>query len=210
MFSNILAKSYHQSTLNKRKTKLNAVNGNNEDELLNFFLYGSYEVQHGDYRIFSSQNNDKIPIDNLVNNDKKTKSRCMFEETYMINVSVKQPDTIQNEKQVDVRIEKTPSNIQIPNENIEGDDVILIDIDKSSTDDSIEINHTYDWNIHQHNQGESRKLRTEKLTTPQTPSLATDTKDNEKLFHYLNYLETNHSITPLKSVVKNKVYFMSI
>jgi hypothetical protein len=199
MFSNILAKSYHQSTSNKRKTKLNAVNGNNEDELLNFFLYGSYEVQHGDSQIFSSQNNDKTPIGNLINNDKKTKSRCMFEETYMINVSVKQPDTIQNEKQFDVRIEKSPSNIQIRNKNIEEDEVIPID-----------INHKYNGNINQHNQAESRKLRIEKLTTLQTPSLATDIKDDEKLFHYLNYLETNHSITPLKSVVKAKFYFTSI
>jgi hypothetical protein len=214
MVNNILAKLYDQTKLNRRKTKLDTRKDKSEDELLKFFLHGSYEIQCGDIRIFSSQeidgNNDKIayvkddkiPICHLLSDDKQTKSRCMFEETYMINISIKQPHTIPTEKQVDVCIEQTSSNMPIENENVEEIyQVALDDINTSFTDNSIEVNDNNNWCIDQRNEDTSRKLSIEKtMKTASNPSLlqalnsSTKIKDDENLFHYLNYLETKPSI----------------
>ena len=114
-----LPTSYHKSTLSIQKSKMDTKKVCSEDELLKFFLHGSYDVQRGN--ISSTQNDENsdqtltIPdeqksITNVISEEQKNKSRFMFEETYMINISVKQPDAKPSSKQIDVRIEKALSN----------------------------------------------------------------------------------------------------
>ncbi|CAF2809621.1 unnamed protein product [Rotaria sp. Silwood2] len=126
-----ISPSYHKTMPSSRKSKLETTKVRSEDELLKFFLHGSYDVQRGHMNTCQSEeDNDKtlcikdeiINISSVNTDDKKAKSRCMFEETYMINISVKQPDTTPSSKQIDVRIEKTPSDIPITNEKIDVDD----------------------------------------------------------------------------------------
>ncbi|CAF1243477.1 unnamed protein product [Adineta steineri] len=136
---------YHKPTPTIRKSKLDTTKNRSEDELLKFFLHGSYDVQRGN--IHAAQqiepNHDKTicikeetttTIPNLINDDIQGRSRCMFEETYMINISVKQPDTAPLSKQIDVRIEKTPSEALATNEKIDVDEISSI-FDEDDNDD---------------------------------------------------------------------------
>ncbi|CAF0810697.1 unnamed protein product [Rotaria sordida] len=151
-----MATSYHKPTPSSRKPTLETTKVRSEDELLKFFLHGSYDVQRGHMNTCQvEENDDKIVCikDELMNisssniDDKKAKSRCMFEETYMINISVKQPDTKPSSKQIDVRIEKTPSDIPITNKKIDnindddGDEISSIfDEDENDEIDSVIFN----------------------------------------------------------------------
>ncbi|CAF0793274.1 unnamed protein product [Rotaria sp. Silwood1] len=142
-----ISTSYHKPVPSCRKSKLETTKVRSEDELLKFFLHGSYDVQRGHMNTCQvEENNDKIlcikdeitNISNLNIDDKKAKSRCMFEETYMINISVKQPDTTPSSKQIDVRIEKAPSDIPITNEKIDDvddDDEISSIFDEEENDE---------------------------------------------------------------------------
>ena len=107
--------SYHKPTPALRKSKLDSNKVRSEDELLKFFLHGSYDVQRGSTKSSSTssstsssinvsmptnvieENSEKSlclskSVDGLANlnlDENKAKSRFMFEETYMINISVK-------------------------------------------------------------------------------------------------------------------------
>jgi hypothetical protein len=127
--------SYHKSTLSIQKSsKLESKKVRSEDELLKFFLHGSYDVQRGNIHtspIEETNHNKTIciqdeptSIPNINSDEQKNKSRFMFEETYMINISVKQPDTKPLSKQIDVRIEKALSDTQISNNKKIDDDEI--------------------------------------------------------------------------------------
>lgn len=143
--------SYHKPTPSVRKSKLDAIQVRSEDELLKFFLHGSYDVQRGaasSHPPSSTTTNEPqenavcIPdkhelISTVVHEENKSKSRCMFEETYMINISVKQPDAVPSSKQIDVRIEKTPSDLPMPTEKIDADEISSI-FDEEDEDDEID------------------------------------------------------------------------
>ena len=152
----VIPTSYHKSTPSIRKSKLETTKVRSEDELLKFFLHGSYDVQRGNRNLLEiTENSDEkeciqtepIIMSNPNCEDNKTKSRCMFEETYMINISVKQPDTTPSSKQIDVRIEKAPrynsnektdddeiSSIFDEEENDEIDSVIFNEINSSTSE----------------------------------------------------------------------------
>lgn len=121
-----ISSSYHKPMPPTRKPKLEATKVRSEDELLKFFLHGSYDVQRGHVHACQIEENiDKavcIKDEVMTTDDKISKSRCMFQETYMINISVKQPDTTPETKQINVRIEKTPSDTQISDEKFIGDE----------------------------------------------------------------------------------------
>jgi len=143
--------SYHKSTLSIQKSKLESKKVRSEDELLKFFLHGSYDVQRGNIHTTPIEENHNkticiqdetttTMIPNLNSDEQKTKSRCMFEETYMINISVKQPDTKPSSKQIDVRIEKALSDTQISNNKKIDDDEIssIFDEDEDEEDDEVD------------------------------------------------------------------------
>jgi hypothetical protein len=235
--------SYHKSTHSIQKSKLETKKVRSEDELLKFFLHGSYDVQRGNNpSIQNEENNDKtICIQNEIMkncDEQKNKSRCMFEETYMINISVKQPDTKPSSKQIDVRIEKAladtekinddeissifdeedndevesvifnqiNSSTNIPTPELTLADMInktLTTIPSSSVDNLNKINNN--WYVEQKNEIKTRKKSEETVekvikTTPppppppsssiQQPTLTTNISEDEKLFEYLDYLET--------------------
>jgi hypothetical protein len=242
--------SYHQSIPSIKKSKLETKKVRSEDELLKFFLHGSYDVQRGN--IHSSQieeNQNQIISIQDETDEQKIKSRCMFEETYMINISVKQPAAKPSSKQIDVRIEKAAaSDNPNPTEKIDDDEISSI-FDEEDNDDQVdsvifnEINSTSSetpitkltladminktlttipaismdnlnkigqknsWYIEQQNAMKTRKTSEEILsvknpkkiiktpppppsTTIQQPILTTNIKEDEKLFEYLDYLET--------------------
>jgi hypothetical protein len=246
---------YHKPTPTLRKSKLETTKVRSEDELLKFFLHGSYDVQRGniDTSQIEENNTDKkicikdetTPISNSINDDKKGKSRFMFEETYMINISVKQPDTIPSSKQIDVRIEKTPSDTQITNEKLDADEISSIfDEDDNDEVDSVifneinsstpeipstnltladminkslttiptpisdNLNKNKAWYIEKPDETKTRKssedipgsktiekvIKTPPPTSVSTinrpATLTTNIRDDEKLFEYLDYLET--------------------
>jgi hypothetical protein len=131
-----LPPSYHQSTPPIKKNKLEMNKVRSEDELLKFFLHGSYDVQRGN--IHSTQieeNSDQIISIQDETDEQKINSRCMFEETYMINISVKQPNTKPSSKQIDVRIEKAASDN--PTEKPDEDEISSI-FDEEDNDDEID------------------------------------------------------------------------
>jgi hypothetical protein len=147
-----LPPSYQKSTPTIQKSKLESKKARSEDELLKFFLHGSYDVQRGKIHPFPiEENKDKtighqhetiLPIPNVNPDEQKAKSRCMFEETYMINISVQQPDA----KQIDVRIEKALSDTAIKTEKINEDEIssIFDEEDNDEVDSAIfnELNST--------------------------------------------------------------------
>lgn len=257
--------SYHQSTLATTKTnKLDTKNIRSEDELLKFFLHGSYDVQRGNVHHppppplaqieSTTDQTNGIPTETkILSDEQKLKSRCMFEETYMINISVKQPDAKPLSQQIDVRIEKTPSEQQSPNKKLgadEDDDEISSIFDEEDTDlvDSMifdRINSTSSevlttkltladminktlttmpalsmdnlnkitpnnsWHIEQANAMKTRKASGEIFSTKsveklmktpppklQQPILTTNIKEDEKLFEYLDYLDTKEESNP--------------
>lgn len=248
--------SYHQSTLAVKSNKSETKNIGSEDELLKFFLHGSYDVQRGNpppipIESTTDQTNGLPTETNVLSDEQKLQSRCMFEETYMINISVKQPDAKPLSQQIDVRIEKTPSERQSPNKKLdEDDDEISSIFDEEDTDlvDSMifdRINSTSSenprtkltladminktlttipalsmdnlnkivsnnsWHIEQTHAMKTRKASgeifstksVEKLmkTPPPTihqPILTTNIKEDEKLFEYLDYLDTKEESNP--------------
>ncbi|CAF1361061.1 unnamed protein product [Rotaria magnacalcarata] len=269
----LISTSYHKPIPACRKSILETTHVRSEDELLKFFLHGSYDVQRGHMHTCQAEENiDKavcIKDDIMTTEDKIAKSRCMFEETYMINISVKQPDATPKSKQIDVRIEKTPADIQVPDEKIDGgggggdeedDDEIssIFDEDENDEIDSVvfnemnssanenpstnltladminktlttipttsvdnlnNLNKTNNWFTEQQNEVKPRPMsehisstkpveqaiKTPPPTKPlssmiQTPTLTTNRSEDEKLFKYLDYLETkeesNQPITP--------------
>lgn len=260
--------SYHQSPLSIQKPKLETKKKvRSEDELLKFFLHGSYDVQRGniptsrinetnDKQIIAIQNEAK-PID-----EEKNKSRFMFEETYMINISVKQPDAKPSSKQIDVRIEKALSDTQIDrNEKIDDDEVSSIFDEEEGDHEEIDsdifneidslpgipktkltladmINKTLttipassvdclnklpnNWYVEQKHELKTRKTSEEivkKTPSPaiQKATLTTNRSEDEKLYEYLDYLETKEEShqqqQPIKSstiVRKNNFFFLSL
>jgi len=225
--------SIQKSNIEKQKVR-------SEDELLKFFLHGSYDVQRGHVSTavrneIAEQTNPTIDIDE----DKIKKSRCMFEETYMINISVQKPDA----KQIDVRIEKSSLEGEIPTDKLDaGDDEIssifdddeidkvmlnginstneptqtnltladmisksLTTIPSSSVDNLNKISQTNHWFVQQKTEVKSRKISAESLpgkpiegnttkvpsSTPvRQPILTSNSKEDEKLYKYLDYLYT--------------------
>lgn len=262
--------SYHKPTPALRKSKVDANKVRGEDELLKFFLHGSYDVQRGSTKTSSSSStsstNVSVPIlteenpekslclgdetDRVVNptghDDQTSKSRCMFEETYMINISVKQPDSAPSSKQIDVRIEKTPSDHVIAEEKIDDDEVSSIfdeddndDIDSvvfneitptipepptapltladminktlttippKSSDAVKKVSTTTQWVLDKPVEEMKASIEKKRITPPppappaplSTPTLTTNLAEDEKLFEYLDYLETKE-----ESKVKN-------
>ena len=258
--------SYHKPKPSVRKSKLETTKARSEDELVKFFLHGSYDIQRGpmhDSEI-SEMNNKIMCMDdenkmnsNLNTEDQKIKARCMFEETYLFNISVKQPDTKELSKQINVRIEKAPSDTKITNdedineissifdeeEKDEVDSVIfngissstpdivltkltladminqtLTTIPTSSTESSNQVNENRSWYIDQQNDMHTSKKSehvspsksTEQLNkTPppdifpsivQSPTFTRNMSEDEKLFEYLDYLETKDETNkPIKS-----------
>ncbi|CAF3069312.1 unnamed protein product [Rotaria socialis] len=273
----LISTSYHKPIPVCRKSILETTNVRSEDELLKFFLHGSYDVQRGYMHTCQAEENIEkavcIKDDIMTAEDKIAKSRCMFEETYMINISVKQPDATPKSKQIDVRIEKSPADTQVPDEKIDGgggggggggaedddeissifdedengemDNVIFNEMNSSanenpstnltladminktlttipttSVDNLNNLNKTNNWFTEQQ-QNElkprpvsehisSTKPVEQVIKTPpptkslpsmiQTPTLTTNRSEDEKLFEYLDYLETkeesNQPITP--------------
>ena len=224
--------SYHRPTPAIRTSKLTAAHVRSEDELLKFFLHGSYDVQRGHTKSVPvvDESRDRtvcLPESKpILTVDAKTgKSRCMFEETYMINISVKQPDTRPTSKQIDVRIEKTPSDNQIEN-NSDDDEISSIfdeDDDEDDDIDSVILNDTNasvsetpptkltladminktlttisstspettnsTWPAD--NESAVKVRKTSEATAPvETPAVSTTITEDEKLFEYLDYLET--------------------
>lgn len=245
---------YHQSISSIKKSKLETKKVRSEDELLKFFLHGSYDVQRGNI-VHSNpieENSDQIICIQDETDEQKIKSRCMFEETYMINISVKQPDAKPSSKQIDVRIEKAASDnnsnattkidddeissIFDEEDNDEVDSVIFNEINSTSSetvktkltladminktlttipatsmDNLNKISQKNRWYIEQQQQQNAIKTRKrseeilpvkkpEKIiktppppppsATIQQPILTTNIKEDEKLFEYLDYLET--------------------
>jgi hypothetical protein len=219
-----------------------------------------------------------IKDDIMTAEDKIAKSRCMFEETYMINISVKQPDATPKSKQINVRIEKTPADTQAPDEKTNGDggggdeedddeissifdedendeidsvifnemnssanenpptnltlaDMInktLTTIPTTSVDNLNNLNKTNNWFTEQQNEVKPRPMSEhipstkpveQAIKTPpptkslpsmiQTPTLTTNRSEDEKLFEYLDYLETkeesNQPITPATVIFINSI-----
>lgn len=261
----IIPTSYHKPTPSVRKSRLETPKVRSEDELLKFFLHGSYDVQRGNLNTTARQDetiNDKalcikdetVTTSILNTEDIKAKSRCMFEETYMINISVKQPDTAPSAKQIDVRIEKTPSDTQITNEKIDDDDEVssIFDEEENEEADSVifneinsstsetpstkltladminktlttippssssssaddhknKVNTNNNWFVEQQGEIKARKSsdhaspskpveKVVKTPSPnpmptiiQTSALTMNMSEDEKLFEYLDYLET--------------------
>ena len=257
--------SYHKPTPSVRKSKLDATQVRSEDELLKFFLHGSYDVQRGaatshppssPTATATNETQEKavcIPdkhelSSTVVHEESKSKSRCMFEETYMINISVQQPDAVPSSKQIDVRIEKTPSDLPMPTEKIDADEISSI-FDEEEDDDHDEIdsvifnelspadsqapatkltladmiNKTLTTipgtkvdqlkNIttnHKWFMNKPEEIRTAKPVEempplkahkkPSHPTLTANKTEDERLFEYLDYLETKEeSNSPLKT-----------
>ena len=240
--------SYHKPTPALRKSKLDSTQVRSEDELLKFFLHGSYDVQRGSTQTLSNTsptiveenntekslclNNDSDGIPSVNHEEKKGKSRCMFEETYMINISVKQPDTVPSSKQIDVRIEKTPSDLPSTNEKVDEDEVSSIfdeedndDLDSvvfneitssmsdtpatqltladminktlttipPTNDQGKKVSNNNQWIVEKSVEMktiEEKKTPIEKKRITPTPTLTTNRAEDEKLFEYLDYLET--------------------
>lgn len=140
-----LPTAYHKpATGLLRKVKPDANNVRSEDELLKFFLHGSYDVQRGTKDVSTVEEqpstatltpDDSTTNKTLTTEEKKSKSRCMFEETYMINISVKQPDALPTSKQIDVRIEKAPTDVINVGEAKVDDDEISSIFDEDENDE---------------------------------------------------------------------------
>jgi hypothetical protein len=238
--------SYHKPTPVVRKSKLDPTQVRSEDELLKFFLHGSYDVQRGNKRTTPTEENtdktvcikDEQAINSSLNTDK---SRCMFEETYMINISVKQPNAKPSSKQIDVRIEKTPADTKSSSENVVDDDdddddissifdeeeeqeeeevgfneinsstpstkltladminKTLTTIPTSSTDKLNQVNNN--WYVDKQSEIKTQipppatmvEKVIKKTSSPAPVSqatLTTNIQEDEKLFEYLDYLET--------------------
>ena len=241
----LLPSSYHQSTPSVPKNKLETKKVRSEDELLKFFLHGSYDVQRGNAPVVAAiedkNNETKVSMEdeNLLIDEQKKNSRFMFEETYMINISLKKP----NAKQIDVRIEKSPPDTENPpkksdmedddeissifdeEDHDEADSVIFNEINSTSIETSKEkltladminkslttipamsmdnLNKMNNWYVEQPNEGKTRKISAESLPTKtmekipkispppiKKPILTTNIKEDEKLFEYLDYLDT--------------------
>lgn len=238
--------SYHNSKLLIQKPKLESKQVRSEDELLKFFLHGSYDVQRGNISKAklheTDDNNQIVSIPNEIKpiDEDKTKSRCMFEETYMINISLKKPDA----KQIDVRIEKALSDTT--NEKINDDDEISSIFDEEEVDSVIfndidstseiprekltladMINKTLttipatsvdnlnklpnNWYVEQKNERKKSEeiIKTSSPSVKKQATLTTNISEDEKLFEYLDYLETKEESKqrPIKSstTVRNMI-----
>jgi hypothetical protein len=236
----VIPTSYHKPTPSIRKSKVETTKVRSEDELLKFFLHGSYDVQRGNMNnpLQIKETNDQkeciknepmVPS-NLTPDDKKVNSRFMFEETYMINISVKQPDAIPSSKQIDVRIEKTPSDIQAENEKVDDDEVssifdeeeendeidsvIFNDINSSTSEtpptkltlaDMISKTLTTIPTASTDNLNKSKDTSSLKTASPASipASLTTNRSEDEKLFKYLDYLKTRDEL----KVTRRRRYF---
>jgi hypothetical protein len=211
----VIPTSYHKPTPSIRKSKLDTAKVCSEDELLKFFLHGSYDVQRGNRNLLEiTENSDEkeciqtepIIMSNPNCEDNKTKSRCMFEETYMINISVKQPDTTPSSKQIDVRIEKTPSDEKTDDdevssifdeeENDEIDSVIFNDINSSTSETpgtkltlADMINKTLT-TMPTTSTDNLNKIKDNLPIKPNENVMKKITSEDEKLFKYLDYLKT--------------------
>ena len=264
--------SYHQSTLTVKTNQHETKNIRSEDELLKFFLHGSYDVQRGHgppapIELTTDPTNG-IPTESTsISDEQKLKNRCMFEETYMINISVKKPDTKPLSQQIDVRIEKTPFDQQSPSKKLDADEVssifddddhdgmdsliydrinstssegprtkltladminkTLTTIPAISVDNLNKITANNSWYIEQANAMKTRKTSGEVLTTksvekliktpPPTSNikqaiLTTNIKEDEKLFEYLDYLDTQEESNslPLRKVMFVLSYFSAV
>lgn len=242
---------YHPPTLPVKSNTNETKNIRSEDELLKFFLHGSYDVQRG--HVPPAQIESKIdPIhsipteSNNISDEQKLKNRCMFEETYMINISVKQPDAKPLSQQIDVRIEKTPStDQQSPSKKLDVDEIssifddddhdgmdsmmfdrmnstsseipsrtkltladminkTLTTIPAISVDNLNQITANNSWYIEQAKTMKTRKTSEEVLTKTPPPAsniqqaiLTTNAKEDEKLFEYLDYLDTKEESNSL-------------
>ena len=239
------ASFHHKPTPALRKSKLDSSKVRSEDELLKFFLHGSYDVQRGSTPNSSAAAptpilNEEIAekslclsksVDALATlhlDEKQTKSRFMFEETYMINISVKQPDAAPSSKQIDVRIEKTPmseekidedevSSIFDEEENDDLDSVVFNDINSSiaetpatpltladminkslttippAKENGKKVTPNPPWLMEKPLVEEHKAPMEKKRLTPPPaakPTLTTNLAEDEKLFEYLDYLET--------------------
>lgn len=255
-----LPSSYHQSTLTVKSNQHETKNIRSEDELLKFFLHGSYDVQRGHVPPIPIESTidptNSIPTESTsISDEQKLKNRCMFEETYMINISVKQPDTRPLSQQIDVRIEKTPSDQQSPRKKLDDDEVssVFDDDDHDGVDSLIydrmnstsseaprtkltladminktlttmpaisvdnlnKITANNSWYIEQANAMKTRKTSGEVLmktpppaSTIQQAILTTDIKEDEKLFEYLDYLDTKEESNPLPP--RKVMFFLSL
>ena len=233
--------SYHKPTPAIRKSKLEPGNVRSEDELLKFFLHGSYDVQRGSTHLTKTDEDPSqvlcLPEDQVSNSsnvidETRNKSRFMFEETYMINISVKQPDALPAGKQIDVRIEKTPTDQPpIPVEKVDDDEISSIfDEDEHEEIESVVFNEIPStiperpstpltladmisktlttippatsetnnapppWFIEKSN---DELKTTEKKRKSPAPTLTANRSEDEKLFQYLDYLETKEESNPI-------------
>jgi hypothetical protein len=191
--------SYHKSTLSIQKSKLESKKVRSEDELLKFFLHGSYDVQRGNIHTSpieettdktKSIQDETISIPNLNSDEQKNKSRCMFEETYMINISVKQPDTKPSSKQIDVRIEKALSDTQITNEKIDDDEISSI-FDEEDNDevDSVIFNE-----INSSSEPPTKKLTLADMITKTLTTIPPSSLDNSNKINNNWYVEQKTEI----------------
>ena len=226
--------SYQSPTPSVRKTKLESSQVRSEDELLKFFLHGSYDVQRGAPSAHPSPATEEKAVSRpALTEENKSKSRCMFEETYMINISVKQPDAIPSSKQIDVRIEKTPSDLPITAEKIDADEISSIYDDDEDDDgdesDSVVFNElpspvshppatkltladminktlttiptpkvdqlknitsNHKWFMNKQEEIKTAKPVEARSTVKKHPTLTANKSEDERLFEYLDYLET--------------------
>jgi hypothetical protein len=170
---------------------------------LKFFLHGSYEVQQGYVPQSGLEEPDKQlcvkddlrPLITNADHSATNRSRCMFEETYMINISVKQPNTMPAGKQIDVHIEKASPESSIGGEEQMRNQVTFTDGPSSSTtlalDETTKKRAATDTLASQTNEIKNNLNGKPIKTYPmpmilQAPSLSREVIDDEKLFRYLD------------------------
>ena len=201
---------------------------------MKFFLHGSYEVQHGYRQGYPKQSELDEPDKQLcVKDDQRAlitsadhsstdRARCMFEETYMINISVKQPDAMPAGKQIDVHIEKASPESWTSEEKMKNhvtftdgpSSAMTLALDQKTTKKGVaadalaaqtnEIKNNLNETLHpSRDQGKEVQFRQPSKsngkpikTYPmpmilQAPSLSRKVIHDEKLFSYLDYLQTN-------------------
>lgn len=200
---------------------------------MKFFLHGSYEVQHGHRQGHPKQSglgeldkqlcvkDDRRALITSADHSSTDRSRCMFEETYTINISVKQPDAMPAGKQIDVHIEKASpesstgeekmkSHVTFPDGPSSATTLALDQTTKKGVavdtlaSQTNEIKNNLDETLHPSmDQGNEVQFKQPSNTNRkpiqtypmpmilQAPSLSRKVVHDEKLFTYLDYIQTN-------------------
>ena len=95
---------------------------------MKFILHGLYDVQHGHAAVrppnppddpphAPGTNDKRLAPRHSTDETEKDKTRCMYQETFMLNI------TAPTDKRIDVRIEKTPPDSSMSEENVEHDEI---------------------------------------------------------------------------------------